>query len=104
MLQGLGRQLALDLELSRLRRHQLKINVKVDSILCHRNAMMRALFVAFLMIGHVRGLNIDWMAGFSDPSARSKNAAPGSTLTFTWTSTHNVYKMASATVHANGLP
>jgi len=36
---------------------------------------------------------IDWLAGFSDANARTSSAAADTNLTFTWTSTHNVYQV-----------
>eukprot|EP00941_MAST-03F_sp_MAST-3F-sp1_P001906 g1906.t1 len=39
---------------------------------------------------------IDWLSLFTSPSARSVTVAPGTTLNFSWTGSHNVLKLPSA--------
>ena len=40
-------------------------------------------------------IEIDWLAGFSDPSERAKTVKIGDVLKFTWAYMHNVYLMPS---------
>merc|ERR1711907_261048 len=55
------------------------------------------LLVALFALGchaHNHKVTVDWNAGFSSPAARAKSVTAGKHIVFSWTGTHNVYKMA----------
>lgn len=54
------------------------------------------MLLAMTLLQGAFAVNINWLAGFTDPSAQTIQVPAGEMLTFTWTNTHNVYEMPNA--------